>query len=82
MPMPTLTIRNIDADLKDGLRQMAARDGCSMDEEMRRILRRSLLQEKSTMGIASRIHSRFADNPIDLQAVERSAPRASQTEAD
>ena len=39
--MSTLTVRNIDDDLKQRLRLEAARHGHSMEEEVRRILRRA-----------------------------------------
>jgi plasmid stability protein len=40
--MAMLTIRNLDDSLKAELRLSAARHGCSMEEEARRILRRAL----------------------------------------
>jgi len=36
--MAVLTIRNIDDSIKSDLRMQAARHGCSMEEEARRIL--------------------------------------------
>lgn len=40
--MATMTIRNIDDELKSRLRVRAARHGCSMEEEARSILRTAL----------------------------------------
>jgi antitoxin FitA len=40
--MATLTIRNIDEDLKTSLRVQAARHGQSMEEEVRCILRQAI----------------------------------------
>lgn len=40
--MPNLSVRKIDADLYERLRIRAARNGVSMEEEVRRILRRAV----------------------------------------
>lgn len=42
LPMATMTIRNLDDDLKARLRIRAARHGQSMEEEARSILRAAL----------------------------------------
>jgi len=42
MPMASLTIRNIDEELKERLRVRAALQGHSMEEEARLILRRAV----------------------------------------
>lgn len=58
--MATLTIRNLDEDLKTRLRLEAAAHGRSMEEEVRLILRRALSVRKSETGLGSRIRRRFA----------------------
>lgn len=74
--MASLTIRNIDDSLKAILRLNAARHGRSMEEEVRQILRYSLLREKASIGLGSRIAQRFTDvGGVDLPAVTRSIPR-------
>ena len=74
--MASLTIRNIEDSLKGGLRKSAANHGRSMEEEVRQILRRSLLREKSSMGLGSRISKRFgAVGGVDLPETTRSRPR-------
>jgi plasmid stability protein len=58
--MASLTIRNLDDDLKDRLRVRAARQRRSMEEEVRHILRAALTRdapEQSDLGQA--IHRRF-----------------------
>ena len=40
--MPSITVRNLDAALKDRLRAQAAKHGCSMEEEARNILEAAL----------------------------------------
>lgn len=59
--MATITIRNLDDDLKVRLRLKAANHGHSMEEEARLILRRALVSPSESRGLGSRIRSRFAD---------------------
>jgi plasmid stability protein len=74
--MASLTIRNIDESIKETLRLSAARHGRSMEEEVRQILRQSLLRERSSPGLGSRIAQRFASvGGMDLPDVTRSIPR-------
>ncbi len=60
--MATLTIRNLDAAVKEQLRIRAARNGHSMEAEARRILQDSLkaTHRKPARGFYDRIHDRFA----------------------
>jgi len=59
--MASITIRNLDDELKTRLRLRAALHGCSMEEEVRGILRQTLHADAGTLvPMASRIHSRFA----------------------
>ena len=44
--MASITVRNIDEDLKQRLKEQAARNGCSMEEEVRRILAEALPYHK------------------------------------
>lgn len=46
--MATMTIRNLDADVKARLRMQAARHGRSMEEEARCVLRDALSAKPST----------------------------------
>lgn len=59
--MSTLTIRNIDAALKERLRVRAAHNGRSMEAELRHILSETLAPEKShEPDLAEAIRRRFA----------------------
>ncbi len=58
--MATLTIRNIDDDLKRLLRIEAAHHGRSMEEEVRMILKNALNRSRPQQRLGSRIHQRFA----------------------
>jgi plasmid stability protein len=60
--MPVLTIRNVDAGLKEQLRVRAARHGHSMEAELRQILKEALVGEKSREpepNLAEAIRRRF-----------------------
>jgi plasmid stability protein len=76
--MSTLTIRNIDDDLKKRLRIEAAQHGRSMEEEVRVILKAALNKTPSQQGLGSRIHQRFtAVDCSDFNLPERKdLPRA------
>lgn len=73
--MATLTIRNLDEELKSLLRIQAARHGQSMEEEVRSILRQVLQQPAPTSGLGSRMADRFRPFASELQLPERSLPR-------
>ena len=40
--MPSITVRNLDDDLKQRLKEQAKKHGCSMEEEVRQILAEAL----------------------------------------
>ena len=75
--MASITIRSLDDSVKARLRIAAARHGCSMEEEVRRILRQALMAEDLPGQLGTRIHQRFATlGGIDLPEPDRSAPRS------
>lgn len=73
--MATLTIRNIDDDLKSSLRVQAARHGQSMEEEVRSILRQALSSMPPAFGLGQRLSKRFAALATELPIPPRSQPR-------
>lgn len=74
--MATLTIRNVDESLKEALRVQAALSGRSMEEELRQILKRALLQARATQGLGSAVSRRFAAiGGVELPLAARSEPR-------
>ena len=76
--MASITIRNLDDDIKTRLRLAAARHGCSMEEEARRILRTVLLVEEAEKGLGTRIHEIWAKaGGWEMAEVERTPPRQS-----
>ncbi len=59
--MATLTIRNLEPTVKERLRVRAAKNGRSMEEEVRAILRKASAEEvKPQRGLGTAIHERFA----------------------
>lgn len=75
--MSMLTIRNIEESLKHELRITAAKQGVSMEEQARIILREALIPKKIKKGLGSKIHQYFADiNGVELKIPKRSLPRS------
>jgi plasmid stability protein len=58
--MASITIRNLDDDVKRRLRVRAAEHGRSMEEEAREILRQVVGQEKPAHNLAAAIRARVA----------------------
>jgi antitoxin FitA len=60
--MAQFTVRNIEEDVKQRLKERALNNGTSLEEEVRSILRAAALGEKrpSGPGLGTRISSRFA----------------------
>ncbi|WP_280561757.1 plasmid stabilization protein [Chromohalobacter sp. 48-RD10] len=70
--MASITIRNLDEQVKTQLRMEAARHGHSMEEEVRIILRSALSQPQKE-GQGSRIRERFAAaGGVELEVPARS----------
>ena len=74
--MASLTVRNLEEPIKELLRIRAAHHGHSMEEEVRQILRNTLLQDKQlSENLAESIQKRFSrlggveDFPSDREAM-------------
>lgn len=77
--MATLTIRDLDDDLKARLRIRAAEHGRSMEAEVREILRTTLDEPRGQRGLATRIRRRLAGEGFDLELPARTdMPRAAE----
>ncbi|MBI2799848.1 MAG: pantothenate metabolism flavoprotein [Gammaproteobacteria bacterium] len=72
--MANLTIRNIDEELKTSLRVRAARNGCSMEQEVREILRRAVLPPVADSSFVERIRARFVDLKVDALPIPKRRP--------
>jgi plasmid stability protein len=75
--MASLTIRDLDPEMKDRLRIRAARHGRSMEEEVRVILRSTLAEGTSSpVKLGTTIHHRFeALTGVDLELPPREPMR-------
>lgn len=74
--MASITIRNLDDDVKRRLRVRAAEHGRSMEEEARDILRQVVGQPSAPRNLGQAIHARFAEaGGIDLPPTKRSPMR-------
>lgn len=65
--MAQVVVRRLEEGVKQALKARAARHGCSMEEEVRRILRRAVQEEPAAAapGLGSRIAARFAGLGLD-----------------
>ena len=76
--MASITIRNLDDDVKRRLRVRAAEHGRSMEEEARDILRQVVGQPGAPRNLGQSIHQRFAAlGGVDLALPARTPMRAS-----
>lgn len=67
--MATITVRNLDDDVKELLRIAAARKGHSMEEEVRLILKQALTPAQPDIGLGSQLRQRFSTlsiGPLEL----------------
>lgn len=76
--MASITIRDLDPELKARLRVRAAQHGRSMEEEVRVILRAAIAERQTVeRGLAKSIHRRFkAVGGVELGVPEREPMRA------
>lgn len=76
--MASITIRNLDEDIKHRLRVRAAERGRSMEEEVREILRRVMMEDSPPRDLGAAIRVRAASfGGIDLDLPEREPMRES-----
>ena len=74
--MASITIRNLDDDVKTRLRVRAAGNGRSMEEEARLILRDAVGHKPGSRNLAEIIRSHFGpENGVDLELPPREAER-------
>jgi antitoxin FitA len=73
--MATLTIRDVEEDVRASLRIRAARHGRSMEAEVREILRNAVVEVPGDDRLGTRIHQRFAAvGGAELDPIARTAP--------
>ena len=70
--MASITIRNLDDDVKTRLRVRAAEHHRSMEEEARQILRVAVGRKTDSRNLASILRSRFGpEDGVDLELPSR-----------
>ena len=71
--MASITVRNLDDEVKQKLRVRAAEHGCSMEAEVRAILAKAVVTDRAPLeGLGTRVHGRFkANDGNDLELPER-----------
>ena len=74
--MASITIRNLDDEVKARLRVRAAGNGRSIEEEVRLILREAVGHKPSSRNLVSIIRSHFGpSNGVDLELPSREPGR-------
>jgi antitoxin FitA len=68
--MAQLVVRNIEEGVKAGLQRRARRNGRSMEEEVRDILRNAVTENVPTGGLGSEISRLFAKAGFDSDIPE------------
>ena len=79
--MASLTIRNVDEDLKTSLRVQAAHHGHSMEQEARDILRRAVQTPQTSTDFAKRIQKRFAGLQVEALPIPQRRACADSTKS-
>jgi plasmid stability protein len=76
--MPSsLTIRNLDEDIRQRLQMRAAEHGCSVEEEARDILRRVMSESTPPRNLAAAIRARLVSSDrVDLELPAREPMRS------
>ena len=79
--MASITVRNLDDEVKRKLRIRAADHGCSMEAEAREIISEAVgSTSKPRKGLGTRIHERFkAIGGVDLELPKRGPMREPPT---
>ena len=73
--MAAVSIRDLDDSVREKLRVRAARNGRSMEAEMRAILTAAVSDEDSTQGLFSVLMDRFAElGGVELDLPPRATP--------
>ena len=63
--MAQVVVRQLEDEVKERLRERAARNGRSMEEEIRVILRDAVRDDDPKEGLGTRLLRRFADIDLD-----------------
>jgi plasmid stability protein len=73
--MAAVSIRDLDDDVKERLRVRAARNGRSMEAEMRAILAEAVSEPDAAQGLLTALLDRFAEiGGVELELPPRATP--------
>ena len=75
--MPQMVVRNLDQDVHDGLKEMAERNGVSVEEQVRRILAAAVAggQERPSAGqILRALRERYPEGFVEGEITELRSP--------
>lgn len=79
--MSSLTVRNLDESVKNGLRIRAARHGWSMEQEVRQILQQTVAPEQASQtSFAELVNRRFTG--LKVQSLPVPPRQAARTPPD
>jgi plasmid stability protein len=70
-----LTVRDLDPEVKDRLRQRAARHGQSMEAEVRQILTAAVEAEDEPIDLVADIRRHFAGAEVVLELADRAGSK-------
>jgi plasmid stability protein len=68
--MAQLVVRKVDGGVKQSLQRRARRNGRSMEEEVREILRNAVIEDVPARGLGTEISSLFAQSGLDSDIAE------------
>ena len=72
--MASITIRNLDDDVKTHLRERAVSHGRSMEEEAHSIIREAVEREKNSTDLATALRDRFGPlGGVELEIPQRAS---------
>jgi plasmid stability protein len=77
--MTQLVVHNLESDVRDRLRDLAATHGHSVEDEIRDILRRAVMSKRSsTANLGSRLAQRFSGRDLidDIDELRRQTIQA------
>jgi plasmid stability protein len=77
--MSMLTVRDLDPEVKEKLRQRAARHGRSMEAEVRLILAAAVEKNEAPIDLVTSIREHFAGTGLELELPDRQAVQRSFT---
>src|SRR5207237_6789129 len=70
LTMPQLVVQNIEYEVKEQLQRRAKKQGCSLEELVRDILRAAAVNKRPTGGLGTEIAALFRGKGLDFDIPE------------